>query len=150
MCWVTWRAIYCRPYEEEVETSSARRLLCSVVNLGDPLSGGGGGGGGGEGGDITGVGGDVGGRGEDEGDDGKGKGKRRTIKKGRFLGSSRAFAPPPEALNASDSRVFLLTGRALPDSRLASQGLTSQGLTSQPPYLTGPHLTAASSSQCLT
>jgi hypothetical protein len=107
MCCVTQRAMSPRPYDGEVETSSARRLLCSVASLGDPSSDGGGG----RDGEIAGVGGSDGGGGEEAGEDRKGKGKRRSIKKGRFLGSSRAFAPPPEALNASDSRVFLLTGR---------------------------------------
>ena len=113
--------------EGEIEASSARRLLCSaaVLRAGGGLGGGGadGGGGGGAGVNdgssyrvkgVSGGGGDngVGNNGDGGGDGGGvGDGKRRAIKRGRFLGPTRSFAPLPEGvLNSTDSRVFLLTG----------------------------------------
>ena len=98
--------------EGEIETSSARRLLCSAAGLRDGV---GGSGGEGEGGDGvvggTGAGGEgaPGGGGESAGRKGGGKQQRATIKRGRFLGPSRAFAPLPDLVNVTDSRVFLLT-----------------------------------------
>ena len=113
--------------EGEIETSSARRLLCSAAPLRYDAEAGAGAGGAAE---TRGAGGfsssssSAGGG----GDDGRGAstsssvgsasgGARPTlapIKRGRFLGPSRAFAPPEDpallGLNATDARVFLATG----------------------------------------
>ena len=87
--------------EGEIETSSARRLLCSAEPLRrrDPASA--------NGGDDRAA-------SSDADRDAPARGRRgEPIKRGRFLGAPRAFQPPPDReplLNATDARVFLLTG----------------------------------------
>ena len=87
--------------EGEIETSSARRLLCSAEPLRrrDPSSA---------------SRGDDGAASSDADRDAPGRPRRgEPIKRGRFLGAPRAFQPPPDRdplLNATDARVFLLTG----------------------------------------
>ena len=108
--------------EGEIETSSARRLLCSAAPLRyEPR------GGAGAGGVRAGDAGDA--RAETRGARGMGGGTSkedftrvsfstdratdRPVPRGSFVGPARAFDPPSDRepfLNATDARVFLLTG----------------------------------------
>ena len=108
--------------EGEIETSSARRLLCSAAPLRyEPR------GGAGAGGVRAGDAGDA--RAETRGARGMGGGTSREdftrvsfstdratdrpVPRGSFVGPARAFDPPSDRepfLNATDARVFLLTG----------------------------------------
>ena len=93
--------------EGEIETSSARRLLCSAAPLryeprGDASGASG-----------AGIGGGASGAATDAGATAFPDGLRRPVARGSFAGPSRAFDPPADrdpSRNATDARVFLLTG----------------------------------------
>ena len=127
--------------EGEIETSSARRLLCSAEPLRrrDPASA--------NGGDDRAA-------SSDADRDAPARGRRgEPIKRGRFLGAPRAFQPPPDReplLNATDARVFLLTGasaasRARPISSIISS-ITTPAAAASPESTSSSSCTRAATS----